>query len=197
MSSHQNTIDWQQVADAGVEFVMIRVGYRGYTAGSIFRDLYFQRNIEGALDAGLDVGIYFFSQAVNVQEAQEEAYQVLSMIDGYDITYPVAFDWERIDTSSSRTRGVSAETVTACARAYCEIIEDAGYTTVVYGSPSKLGVDIDLDVLEDYPLWLANYTTDWAPTSWPYHYDMWQYTSSGSVPGIEGRVDLNICLTDW
>ncbi len=197
VSSRQDSIDWQQVASSGVEFAMIRVGYRGYTAGSIFRDLYFQRNIEGALSAGMDVGIYFFSQAVNVQEAREEARQVLSMIDGYDITYPIAFDWERMESSSSRTKNVSIETVTQCARAFCQVIEEAGYDVVIYSVPSEWGVDLDLELLEDYPLWIANYTKEWEPTRWPYHYDMWQYTDSGSVPGITGQANLDICMRDW
>ena len=197
VSSHQNAIDWDQVAGAGVDFVMIRAGYRGYTAGNIFKDLYFTRNIEGALEAGLQVGIYFFSQAVSPEEAQEEARQVLSMIEGYDVTYPVAFDWERVDTESSRTRDVDTKTATEAARAFCQVIEDGGYMPIIYGGPSKMGEDLSYELLEDYPFWLANYTRDTAATSFPYHYHMWQYTSSGQVPGIEGRVDMNICLTDW
>lgn len=197
VSSHQGSIDWQQVADSGVDFAMIRAGYRGYTAGGIYQDLYFHRNMSGAQAAGLDTGIYFFSQAVTPDEAREEARQVLSMIDGYNITFPIAFDWERVDTSSSRTSDVSSETVTQCARAFCQVIEDAGYTAIIYGGASKIGVDMSIELLAEYPLWFANYTRNWQATTFPYHYDMWQYTSSGNVPGIDGRVDLNICLVDW
>ena len=197
VSSHQGGIDWQQVADSGVDFAMIRAGYRGYTAGGIYQDLYFHRNMSGAQAAGIDTGIYFFSQAVTPDEAREEARQVLAMIDGYNITYPIAFDWERVDSSTSRTKDVQPETATQCARAFCQVIEDAGYTAIIYGGASKLGVDMSLELLAEYPLWFANYTLNWQATSFPYHYDMWQYTSSGNVPGIDGRVDLNICLVDW
>ncbi len=198
VSSHQKEINWSQVAAAGVDFAMIRAGYRGYTAGSINQDAYFRYNMENALANGLDVGVYFFSQAITEAEAEAEARQLLEWIEGYDITCPVVFDWEEVDQSDSRTQGADGETITACARAFCKIIEDAGYLPMTYGSPSKIYAGgLDLAQLQDYPFWLAHYTTDWVPTSFRYHYHMWQYTSSGSVPGIQGRVDLNLCLTDW
>lgn len=197
VSAHQNLIDWDRVAAAGVDFVMIRAGYRGYTQGIIHQDDYFEYNINEALRAGLDVGIYFFSQATSVEEAREEALQTLEWIADYDITYPVVFDWERIDQSDSRTQNTTGDVITACAQGFCSIIADAGYTPMTYGSPSKVGKDLQLSQLSDYPFWLAHYTIDWRPTSFQYHYDMWQYSSSGSVDGIEGRVDLNLCLRDW
>lgn len=197
VSSHQGEIDWQRVAGAGVEFAMIRVGYRGYTAGSIYQDNFFTANITGALDAGLDVGIYFYSQAVNTEEAAEEARQVLEWIKDYEITYPVVFDWERMKTSSSRTKDTTGATITTCAQVFCDIIQDAGYTAMVYCNTSDAGTDFYLSQLQDYPFWLAHYTPDWTPTTFPYHYDMWQYSSNGSVDGIPGRVDLNLCLADW
>ena len=197
VSSHQGEIDWLRVAATGVEFAMIRVGYRGYTAGSIYQDNYFTANITGALEAGLEVGVYFYSQAVTTQEAAEEARQVLEWIQGYDITYPVVFDWERMKTSSSRTKDTPGETITACAQVFCGIIRDAGYTAMVYCNTNDVGTDFYLSQLLDYPFWLAHYTEDWAPTSYPYYYQMWQYTSNGSVDGIPGRVDLNLCLTEW
>ena len=197
VSAHQKLIDWEKVASAGVGFVMIRAGYRGYTQGIIHPDDYFTYNINEALRAGLDVGIYLFSQATTPEEAREEALQTLAWIEDYDISYPVVFDWERIDQSDSRTQDTTGDVITACAREFCRIIADAGYTPMTYGSPSKMGRDLQLDQLSDYPFWLAHYTTDWRPTSFQYHYDMWQYSSSGSVDGIEGRVDLNLCLRDW
>ena len=197
VSSHQNEVDWEQVAAAGVDFAMIRVGYRGYTEGGIYQDHYWEENITGALDAGLSVGVYFFSQATSVEEAREEALQTLIWIADYDITYPVVFDWERVSGPHSRTSSTTGDMITACAQAFCQLVEEAGYTAMTYGSPSKVGSDLDLAQLTDYPFWLAHYTTDWNPTSFPYHYDMWQYTSSGSVDGIEGRVDLSLCLTEW
>lgn len=197
VSSHQGLIDWEQVADAGVDFAMIRVGYRGYTEGNIYKDSYFTYNINRALEEGLEVGIYFYSQAVTVEEALEEARQTLEWIEGYDVTYPVVFDWERVSTDSSRTRTTSSSVITACAQVFCQEIAQAGYLPMTYGSPSKIGVDLDLTQLLDYPFWLAHYTTGWKPSSYRYQYHMWQYTSNGSVAGIDGRVDLNLCLADW
>lgn len=197
VSSHQGLIDWEQVADAGVDFAMIRVGYRGYTEGNIYKDSYFTYNINRALEEGLEVGIYFYSQAVTVEEALEEARQTLEWIEGYDVTYPVVFDWERVSTDSSRTRTTTSSVITACAQVFCQEIAQAGYLPMTYGSPSKIGVDLDLTQLLDYPFWLAHYTTGWKPSSYRYQYHMWQYTSNGSVAGIDGRVDLNLCLADW
>ena len=198
VSSHQQEIDWARVAAAGVDFAMIRVGYRGYSVGSINKDTYFERNIRGALDNGLEVGIYFFSQSTSVEEALEEAEQTLAWIEGYDITYPVVFDWEQVDSDSSRTKDADGETTTQCAQAFCQAVEQAGYTAMTYGSPSKIYAgSMDLAQLTQYPFWLAHYTTDWKPSSFRYHYHMWQYSSSGQVDGIEGRVDLDLCLTDW
>ncbi len=198
VSSHQQQIDWSQVAAAGVDFAMIRAGYRGYYNPTLNKDRYFDDNIRGALANGLDVGVYFFSQAVTVEEAREEAYLLLEWLEGYDITYPVVFDWESVDEESSRTRDTDGQTVTQCALAFCSIIEQAGYLPMTYGSPSKIYAGgIQLEYLQDYPFWLAHYTTGWAPTSYRYHYDMWQYSSNGTVPGIPTRVDLNVCLADW
>ncbi len=197
VSSHQGLIDWERVAQAGVEFAVIRVGYRGYTMGGIYQDTAWEHNITGALEAGLDVGIYFYSQATSVEEAREEALQTLEWIEGYDITYPVVFDWERVSGPYSRTSTTTGDTVTACARAFCELIEEAGYTAMTYGSPSKVGRDFDLSLLAEYPFWLAHYTAGWQPTSFRYHFVMWQYTSSGYIDGISTRVDLNLCLADW
>lgn len=198
VSSYQGEIDWDRVAAAGIDFAIIRVGYRGYTEGLVYDDRYFVQNIEGALDAGLDVGVYFYSQATTADEAVEEALRTLSAIDGYPITYPVVFDWERVSNSSSRTRTVTGETIASCALAFCETVESAGYRTMIYGNTSDVANgDLDLSQLLDYPFWLAHYTSSWEPTDFPYHYDMWQYTSHGSVDGIDGRVDLNLCLTSW
>ena len=198
VSSHQKQIDWAQVAASGVDFAMIRAGYRGYYNPTLNKDTYFDYNIQQALANGLDVGVYFFSQAITVEEAQQEAYLLLEWIKDYDITYPVVFDWESVNDEDSRSKDTDGETVTKCALAFCKIIEDAGYLPMTYGSPSKIYAGgIQLEYLQDYPFWLAHYTKDWEPTSFRYHYDMWQYSSTGSVPGIEGNVDLDLCLTDF
>lgn len=197
VSTHQGEIDWQRVADAGVQFAIIRAGYRGYTEGGLFEDAYFRRNMEGALDAGLEVGVYFFSQAVSEEEALEEADFLLELIRDYDITYPVVFDWEKQSAETSRTLETDGETMTTCTIAFCRAIEEAGYLPMVYFSPSKGYTELELEKLLDWPFWLAHYTDDWEPTSFRYHFSIWQYTSGGAVDGIQGRVDLNLCLTDF
>ena len=198
VSSHQKQIDWAQVAASGVDFAMIRAGYRGYYNPTLNKDTYFDYNIQQALANGLEVGVYFFSQAITVEEAQQEAYLLLEWIRDYNITYPVVFDWESVNDEDSRTKDTDGETVTKCALAFCKIIEDAGYLPMTYGSPSKIYAGgIQLEYLQNYPFWLAHYTKDWTPSSFRYHYDMWQYSSTDSVPGIEGNVDLDLCLTDF
>lgn len=197
VSSHQGEIDWQAVAQAGVEFAMIRAGYRGYTEGGLFEDPFFAQNIRGAQEAGLQIGVYFFSQAVSEAEALEEAEFLLRLIEDCPVSYPVVFDWERQSAETSRTRETDDSTITACAAAFCGAIEAAGYLPMVYTSPSKAYGELDLATLSDYPLWLAHYTPNYTFTSFRYHFSMWQYTSSGSVPGIAGGVDLNLALADF
>lgn len=191
VSSYQGEIDWARVAAAGVKFAMIRVGLRGYTIGGIQPDAQFRRNIEGALAAGLDVGVYFFSQAINVWEAEEEADYVLAQLKGYELTYPVVFDWERIGTAKARTDNVGAASVTRCAGAFCDMIADAGYTPMIYFNLDQGYLSYQLDRLTDYGFWLAEYQD--CPTFY-YRCDLWQYTHRGKVDGIDGAVDLDLDL---
>ena len=145
--------------------------------------------------AGLDVGFYFFSQAVTVAEAIEEAQYLMELVEPYRgrIRYPLVFDWERQSASTSRTKDTSEEMVAACAVAFCETVKANGYIPMFYASPSK-AYSMDLGYLSGYPFWLAHYTKDQAPSSYRYTFDMWQYSSTWSVPGIDGNVDVNICL---
>ena len=143
------------------------------------------------------MGVYFFSQAITEEEAIEEANQVLRWIENYDVTYPIVFDWEEVSRSDSRSHNVSGEVMTRCAIAFCRTIEKAGYLPMTYGSPSKVYADLDLSRLQDWPFWLAHYTKNWKPSSFRYQYQMWQYSSSGTVPGIGTSVDMDICLTDF
>lgn len=195
VSEHQGAIDWQKVAGDGIDFAIIRVGYRGYSAGALNTDKYFLDNIRGATEAGLDVGVYFFSQAVNVEEAVEEAEYVLAAIKDFDISYPVVFDWEPLSYSGSRTRVYDGETVTDCAVAFSTRIQQEGYRAMVYYNKSMAYLKLGLDRLEDFEIWFAQYST--AYPTYIYHYDMWQYGSSGSVNGISGRVDMNISFVDY
>ena len=191
VSVYQGEIDWQKVADAGIDFAIIRVGYRGYgSEGKMMPDKYFTQNIQGALDAGLDVGVYYFSQAITVEEAREEAAYVIEQVKDYDLTYPVVFDWERQNYAGSRTQTVpSVSTMCKMANAFCEDITAAGYEAMVYFNPSEGYKQYDLSQLMDYSFWLAQYNS--VPTFY-YDFDMWQYTSTGRVPGISGNVDINL-----
>ncbi len=190
VSAYQGDVDWQQAADAGISFAMIRAGYRGYSKGAIFPDACFEQNIQGALDAGLEVGVYFFSQATSVWEAEEEAEYILQAIEGYDVTYPVAFDWESIpNTPDARTNGMTPAQVTRFAGAFCDLVAAAGYDPVVYFNQDLGYLSYQLDALDDYTFWLAEYNP---LPSFYYDFDLWQYSHRGTVPGIQGSVDLNL-----
>lgn len=194
VSRYQNEIDWQEVAADGIDFAIIRLGFRGYgPAGTLNMDRYFEANYSGALEAGLDVGVYFFSQAVNVQEAEEEARYVLEHLDGRALTYPLIFDWENIYGATARTDNVDNETLHACAEAFNRIIAEAGYQPMAYFSTHQGYLKYDLSKLTDLPFWYAYYTEGTSPLIY-YDFRMWQYTSSGKVAGIEGEVDMNICF---
>lgn len=188
VSAFQPSVDWQQVKSAGIEFAMIRLGYRGYTTGELDLDDCFLKHMDGALEAGLDVGVYFFSQALTPEEAAEEAEYVLTWLEGYDITYPVVFDWEEVE-GPARTDNMNMLNLTSCAKAFCEKIEEAGYEAAVYFNQAYGYEQFNLVSIRDYVFWLAEYAP--APT-FAYDFTMWQYTNEGTVPGIEGPVDLNI-----
>lgn len=189
VSQYQTNVDWSAVAGSGVSFVIARVGGRGYTEGGIYADKLFASHADGAAAAGLQVGAYFYSQAITVQEAQEEAYFVLDMLAGHEITGPVVYDWETVGKSVARTYGLQTDVLCACANAFCEIIAAAGYQPMIYFSNYDGYVKYDLSKIVDYPFWYANYNDT---PDFYYDFDMWQYTSKGSVPGIEGNVDMDL-----
>ena len=190
VSSHQQEIDWELVAANGVEFAMIRVGYRGYTEGEIQPDDYFVQNIEGARAAGLDVGVYFFSQALDEQEAIDEANYVLEQIKDYPLSYPVIFDWEDIE-ADARTDGMDSVQLTKNAIAFCDTIEQAGYRAGVYFNQRFGYEEFDLESLQDYVFWLAEYNDT---PSFSFHFQIWQYCNDGRVDGIKTDVDLNLAF---
>lgn len=193
VSKYQGDIDWAQVKEAGVDFAILRLGYRGYgSAGNIAIDTTFHQNIQGALDNGIEVGVYFFSQAINQQEAREEAQICMSHLAGYDITYPIVYDWEPYPASvPARTHGLSDTMLTNCTIAFCEEVKENGYDPMVYSNLTYFYLHLNLARLTDYPLWLAQYNR--TPT-FQYHFQIWQYSCTGKVPGITGDVDLNIHL---
>lgn len=193
-ASPNKTIDWDAVANDGVEFVMVRAGFRGYGTGSLNRDAYCLQNVDGAMNAGLETGVYFFSQAITVEEAIEEADYVLSMLDGRKINGPIAYDWEMHD-ATYRVYGTEPEVATACALAFCKRIEEAGYQPMVYMSKYVGYNKFNLPQLAQYPIWFPEYKSASSEKLYPafyYQMDIWQFSSSCSIDGIGGRVDANI-----
>ncbi len=188
VSEYQEDIDWAQVRSAGFDFAFIRIGYRGYTTGEIKADDYAANNLENARAVGMDIGVYFYAQAVSEEEAREEARWCLDFLNGTPLDLPVVYDWEYV-SRDARTGSVDRETLTACVRAFCEAVEAEGYQSMVYFNPS-VGRDLlDLEALAQYPWWLAMYTTE---MDYPHKVDIWQYTETGSVPGIKGNVDIDL-----
>lgn len=190
VSHHQGQIRWEEVADAGIRYAMIRVAHRAVSDGVLRMDRYWENNITGARNAGLLVGVYFYSQATSVEEAREEAAFVLDALDGIKLDFPVVFDWE-VYSETGRNANVDPEIVNACAIAFCEAIRDAGYEPMVYFNLDLLNRFWDLELLQQqgYSFWLAMYRDK---MNWNYCPSMWQYTESGSVPGIDTPVDLNL-----
>jgi len=190
ISEHQKYIDWNTVARSGIDYAYIRIGWRGYTEGGLYQDEYFESNIKGALNAGLQVGVYMFSQAITVQEAIEEAEFVLERIAGYNVTMPVVFDWEKVEDPNARTADLSVATRTDCAVAFCETVKNAGYTPCVYFNRNIGYYGFDLTRLTDYDFWFS--LPEQGFPNFYYACDMWQYSFTETVPGIEGPTDMNL-----
>lgn len=196
VSSYQMNIDWNAVAADDVEFAFIRIGYRGYETGQLCEDKYFRRNIEGATAAGIDRGVYFFSQAITPEEAKEEAEYVISILNdcNAELTLPIVFDWEfPTDEDPARTDDLDGDTQTECCIAFCEAVKAAGYEPMYYSTINTAVFRYDMSRLTDYPIWIAEYTPE---AHFVYDYKMWQYSCSGVVSGIEGFVDLNIMINE-
>lgn len=192
VSSHNGNIDWKKVKASGVDYAIIRVGFRGYgEAGTLKLDANFEKNIKGAEAAGLDVGIYFYSQAITVKEALEEASVTVKYIRGHKIKYPVYFDTE---FSGGRADKLNKRDRTEIAVAFCEAVKNEGYTPGIYASKSFYNDNLVFSEFGNYQIWLAHYTEQ---TNFTRRYEMWQYTSKGSVGGISGNVDVNISYYDY
>lgn len=189
VSKWNKTIDWEKVKDAGVEFAIIRCGYRGASTGALVLDPMYEQNIRGAIEAGIPVGVYFFTQAVDEVEAVEEASMVIRLIEDYDVDYPVFLDSESAG-GQGRADSLEAEERTRIHKAFLDTVKAAGYETGIYGSRNWLNDQVDMEELSDYRTWLAEYADI---PAYEGYYHMWQYTSKGSVDGIETRVDLNLC----
>ena len=188
VSYYQGNIDWNAVKNSGIEFVFIRVGYRGYGTGKLCLDNKFHEYIKGAKASGLNVGAYFFSQAVTEEEAREEAAFVLQQLEGYSLDFPVAYDMENW-YSDYRTYNLTKSQITSNTIAFCEVVKAAGYTPMVYyGMGNYQKFDTAL-LSSRYKIWFAHYTTQ---TSYTGHYDIWQFTAKARCPGITGDVDKNV-----
>ena len=193
MSYYQGKIDWKKVKKSGIDFAIIRLGYRGYLNGTLKLDTRFKYNIEEALEAGVDVGVYFFTQALTVEEAIEEAKFCVKHVRKYKLEYPIVIDTEAINNEKARSHvnELNVEELTLVCKAFCETVNDYGYDSSIYASKSWFLGKLNIEELEGCNKWLAHYTK---VTDYMYDYYMWQYTSDGRVPGIKGRVDMNIAM---
>lgn len=190
VSKFQGDIDWQRVKDDGVEAAYIRLGYRGYSSGEIVVDEKYEDNISACNEFGIDCGVYFFTEAVNEEEAREEADFCIENLGEYSTALPIAIDVEEsANLSKSRTKDLSMEQRTLNVIAFCERIREKGYEPIIYGNLKSLMIMMDISSLEDYDKWFAYYHY---PLRFPYKIKMWQYSATRKVDGIEGDVDLNL-----
>lgn len=197
VSYHNGTIHWKEVAENGVNFAVIRSGGRSYSTGKLYEDSQFKRNMHHAWFYHVDRGVYFYTQAINEKEAQEEAEAVLKSIDGANLKLPVFLDIEDTDTGGKgRADHLSREQRTSIALAFCKVIADKGYTPGVYANRWYFNNRLDAEALRKagIKIWLAEYTKNARP-AYRGAYDYWQYSRTGSVPGIDGAVDLDRTTT--
>lgn len=194
VSKSTGTVNFGQLKSAGIEFAMIRLGSRGYSTGQLSMDENFFTNMEEAQNAGLSLGVTFYSQAVSAEEAVEEAELVIANLADYNITYPVVFQMDMITNDSSRTETLSKMQLTEVAIAFCDRIAEAGYTPMIYGNKYWLLRKIDLTKLGSYDIWLSQ--SEDVP-DYPYKFSMWQYTQNGKIPGITGEANLNISFVNY
>lgn len=196
LSYHNENINWSTLKESGCEFVMLRCGYRGYTEGGLVEDEKFEDYFNAAKAAGLNVGVYFFTQSTTVEEAIEEADFVLELLDGRQLEYPIALDTEYVNDSKARTNvaEISDELRSEMCIAFCERIREFGYYPIIYASENWMRRDMNLKMLKDYEFWAAQYRDE---NDFLYDFTMWQYTEEGEIPGIKGHVDLDISMVDY
>lgn len=194
VSSYQKNINWSQVASSGVDFAMLRVGSRGYGSGKVVLDTSLADNMRGCSENGIKIGLYFQSQATNVIEAVEEANYCIGAINGQTVEYPIVFSSEAIENDSYRTENLSKEELTVIAKAFCDTVRAYGYTPMIAATKKQFARKMDLTNLYTYDFWL--YDTD-DISVFPYRFNMWQYSLTGNVDGIDDPVGLNISFTDY
>lgn len=193
VSTFQGEIDWKQVKESGIDFAIIRCGIRGYGTAKLVEDSRFADNIKGASEAGIPAGVYFFTQAINKEEAVEEAEFVLSLLEEYSVNGPVVIDTEFVD-NEARANNLSVDEMTEVVVAFCDRIAQAGRKPMIYTGLKYYIRRLDMSRLEPYAKWYAYYNT---PLYFPYKLDMWQYSKSGHVPGIDTEVDLDVLFEKW
>ncbi len=195
LSEYQGEVDFAKLKEQGFDYVILRIGGRYYSEkGDMYVDSKLHSYYEAAKDAGLHVGGYFFSQAKNAQDAIDEANFTLKNIKGMKFDYPIAFDWEHIEGDTARTDNVSTTDLTDAAIAFCDTIEEAGFESIIYTNTYLMYYEYELERLKDYEFWIADY--EYKPSMY-YNFTMWQYDIEGQVEGIEGPVDMNICMKNY
>ncbi len=194
ISANQGDVDFGKLKSAGCDFVMLKVGARGYSSGNIVSDENFQDNLKAAKKAGLDIGVYFCSQAVSKAEAREEADELLDAISGSSVKYPVAFVMETVDDDMARIEALDMADRTQVAKAFMDRVEDAGYKPMIYGDKEWLLTMVDMENLQDYDVWFAQ---DSDEPEYPYEFGMWQYDSDASVKGISGDATMIMSFKDY
>ncbi len=196
ISYHQQNINWEELKGSDCEFIMLRCGFRGYTEGGLVKDEKFDEYAQAAVDAGFPIGVYFFTQALTVEEAIEEADFVMSTIEPYPISYPVVIDTEYVSDSAARTNKteLTPEQRSEIVAAFCERVKENGYYPMVYASENWLRRSLKAELLQPYEVWAPQYldTNDFM-----YDFTIWQYSDAGTVPGIKEKVDLNISMVDY
>ena len=195
ISSWQGNINWAAVKASGIDYAIIRAGYRGYGSGAMMEDAYFRQNVKNATANGIKVGVYFYSAAVNETEALEEAMWIVKNISTYRITYPVVYDCEEIGVAGHRTADVSGAQAASNARTFLNYVQSMGYEPMLYANKSDIGKMGRGNF--GCKFWLAHYTSNGQPTDYTGSHHMWQYTSAGSVPGISGKVDMNVAYFSY
>lgn len=194
ISANQGDVDFAKLKKAGCDFVMIKIGARGYSSGNIVFDKNYKDNLKSAKKAGLDIGVYFCSQAVNKSEAREEADELLDAIEDYDVKYPIAFVMENVDGDMARIEALDMDARTTIAKAFLDRVKDSGYTAMLYGDKEWLLTMVDMERLSDYDVW---YAQDSKKPDYPYEFGMWQYNSGTSINGVSGKVALSMSFMDY
>ena len=194
ISSYSGEVDWNRVKNAGIDFVMVRLGGRGYgDEGSLYSDAKAADYISGAQAAGIKTGGYFFSQAITEDEAREEALYCQQILGGLKLDFPLAYDWEIIKEDAARTDSLTAEQATSCALAFCAKAKELGFKPLLYASDEEFSKKYDMSRLSDCDVWYCEYADE---PHFPYRFSMWQYSKTATVDGIEGNADLDLCFTN-